>query len=130
VQTVTIRCQVSRPFKNDFALLGKAFKTPAMFDDLNAKLDLKLLNGSGKGRLRNSTDRCCPSKMTFLGERDQVFKFPRNHSSLVTRSSVPWRIMQFADQAALDAYPQHAAHQALLQWLVPLIRAIELDLTA
>ena len=39
-------------------------------------------------------------------------------------------IMEFADKAALDAYPSHPAHQALLQWLVPLIHAVELDLNA
>jgi hypothetical protein len=39
-------------------------------------------------------------------------------------------IMHFQDQAALDAYVQHPAHQALLTWLVPLIDAIELDLPA
>jgi antibiotic biosynthesis monooxygenase (ABM) superfamily enzyme len=39
-------------------------------------------------------------------------------------------IMQFKDQAALDAYVQHPTHQALLKWLVPLIDAIELDLRA
>ncbi len=39
-------------------------------------------------------------------------------------------IMQFKDSAALDAYVQHPAHQALLAWLVPLIDAIELDLRA
>jgi len=39
-------------------------------------------------------------------------------------------IMQFKDQASLDAYVQHPAHQALLAWLVPLIDAIELDLHA
>ena len=39
-------------------------------------------------------------------------------------------IMRFKDQAALDAYVQHPAHQALLKWLVPLIDAIELDLDA
>ena len=39
-------------------------------------------------------------------------------------------IMQFKDKAALDAYVQHPAHQALLGWLVPLIDAIELDLRA
>ena len=38
--------------------------------------------------------------------------------------------MQFKDQASLDAYVQHPSHQALLQWLVPLIDAIELDLRA
>lgn len=39
-------------------------------------------------------------------------------------------IMQFKDEASLDAYFQHPAHQALLAWLVPLIDAIELDLRA
>jgi len=39
-------------------------------------------------------------------------------------------IMKFKDQASLDAYVQHPAHQALLGWLVPLIDAIELDLRA
>ncbi len=39
-------------------------------------------------------------------------------------------IMRFKNQAALDAYVQHPAHQALLVWLVPLIDAIELDLRA
>jgi hypothetical protein len=37
-------------------------------------------------------------------------------------------VMQFKDKAALEAYVQHPAHQALLAWLVPLIDAIELDL--
>ena len=39
-------------------------------------------------------------------------------------------IMQFKDEASLEAYFQHPAHQALLAWLVPLIDAIELDLRA
>jgi len=39
-------------------------------------------------------------------------------------------IMQFKDEASLDAYFQHPAHQALLAWLMPLIDAIELDLRA
>jgi hypothetical protein len=39
-------------------------------------------------------------------------------------------IMQFKDEASLNAYVQHPAHQALLAWLVPLIDAIELDLRA
>lgn len=39
-------------------------------------------------------------------------------------------VMQFKDQASLEAYVQHPAHQALLAWLVPLIDAIELDLRA
>jgi hypothetical protein len=36
-------------------------------------------------------------------------------------------VMKFADQAALDAYNSHTVHQALLQWLVPLVDAIEVD---
>jgi len=39
-------------------------------------------------------------------------------------------VMEFADQASFDAYPEHPAHQALLVWLRPLIDAIELDLKA
>lgn len=39
-------------------------------------------------------------------------------------------IMQFKDEASLDGYFQHPAHQALLAWLVPLIDAVELDLRA
>lgn len=39
-------------------------------------------------------------------------------------------IMQFKDEAALNAYFQHPAHLALLKWLVPLIDAVELDLRA
>lgn len=39
-------------------------------------------------------------------------------------------IMQFKDEASLNAYVQHPAHQALLTWLVPLIDAVELDLRA
>lgn len=39
-------------------------------------------------------------------------------------------IMRFTNQAALEAYVLHPAHQALLAWLVPLIVAVELDLRA
>jgi len=39
-------------------------------------------------------------------------------------------VMEFADQAALEAYVVHSAHQALLQWLVPLIDAVEMDVEA
>lgn len=39
-------------------------------------------------------------------------------------------IMQFRDEASLNAYFQHPAHLALLTWLVPLIDAVELDLRA
>jgi antibiotic biosynthesis monooxygenase (ABM) superfamily enzyme len=37
-------------------------------------------------------------------------------------------IMQFKDEASLNAYFQHPSHLALLKWLVPLIDAVELDL--
>ena len=37
-------------------------------------------------------------------------------------------VMEFKDDASLDAYFQHPLHQALLTWLVPLVDAIELDL--
>ena len=36
-------------------------------------------------------------------------------------------VMKFADQAAFDSYHSHPVHQALLEWLVPLIDAIEVD---
>ena len=36
-------------------------------------------------------------------------------------------VMKFADQAALESYNSHPVHQALLQWLVPLVDAIEVD---
>jgi hypothetical protein len=39
-------------------------------------------------------------------------------------------IMQFKDEASLNAYFKHPAHLALLAWLVPLIDAVELDLRA
>lgn len=39
-------------------------------------------------------------------------------------------IMQFKDEASLDAYFQHPAHLTLLKWLVPLIDAVEIDLRA
>jgi antibiotic biosynthesis monooxygenase (ABM) superfamily enzyme len=39
-------------------------------------------------------------------------------------------IMQFKNEASLEAYFQHPAHLALLAWLVPLIDAVELDLRA
>jgi hypothetical protein len=38
--------------------------------------------------------------------------------------------MKFPDRAALEAYNVHPVHQALLQWLVPLIDAIEVDFPA
>lgn len=39
-------------------------------------------------------------------------------------------VMQFTTRAAFQAYTTHPAHKALLTWLVPLISAIELDLSA
>ncbi len=39
-------------------------------------------------------------------------------------------VMEFADQAAFEAYTVHPAHKALLSWLVPLIDAVELDIKA
>lgn len=36
-------------------------------------------------------------------------------------------LMTFTDKAACDAYTSHAQHQALLQWLIPLIEPVELD---
>lgn len=66
MQTVTIRSQVSRPFENDLALLCEALKAPAVFDDLNAELCLKLLNGDGKGRLRNFLEIMGPASQHAL----------------------------------------------------------------
>ena len=37
-------------------------------------------------------------------------------------------VMEFSDQAAFEAYTIHPAHVALLDWLVPLVDAVELDL--
>lgn len=39
-------------------------------------------------------------------------------------------VMKFSDQAALDAYGGHPAHQRLLTWLLPLIDPIEVDFAA
>ena len=36
-------------------------------------------------------------------------------------------VMKFADRAALEAYGPSAVHQKLLEWLVPLIDAVEID---
>jgi hypothetical protein len=36
-------------------------------------------------------------------------------------------VMKFADQATLEAYPGHPAHQRLVAWLMPLISPIEVD---
>jgi hypothetical protein len=35
--------------------------------------------------------------------------------------------MKFADAAAVEAYNAHPVHLALLQWLLPLIDALEID---
>lgn len=35
--------------------------------------------------------------------------------------------MKFTDKAACDAYQVNPAHVALLEWLVPMIEAVELD---
>jgi hypothetical protein len=39
-------------------------------------------------------------------------------------------VMHFDDEAAYKAYAVHPAHEKLLQWLVPLIDAVECDFTA
>ena len=49
---------------------------------------------------------------------------PRNHGFTYAG------MMKFTDKAACDAYNIHPAHQALLQWLVPLIDPVELDFEA
>jgi len=39
-------------------------------------------------------------------------------------------VMKFPDQAAFEAYNAHPLHQALLEWLIPLIEPLELDIQA
>lgn len=39
-------------------------------------------------------------------------------------------VMKFTDRAALDAYFPHPVHQALGEWLMPLIEPLELDFEA
>ena len=39
-------------------------------------------------------------------------------------------LMRFTDREACDAYANHPAHLALLEWLVPLIDPVELDFEA
>jgi hypothetical protein len=39
-------------------------------------------------------------------------------------------LMTFISRESADAYSVHPAHQALLQWLAPLIEAVELDFEA
>jgi Stress responsive A/B Barrel Domain len=36
-------------------------------------------------------------------------------------------VMKFPDKAAMEAYNAHPVHQALLEWLLPLIDPIEVD---
>jgi len=36
-------------------------------------------------------------------------------------------VMKFKDRAAMEAYNAHPVHQALLEWLLPLIDPIEVD---
>jgi Stress responsive A/B Barrel Domain len=36
-------------------------------------------------------------------------------------------LMKFADKQSLESYGSHPVHQALLQWLMPLIEPIEVD---
>lgn len=36
-------------------------------------------------------------------------------------------VMQFTDRASLDAYNSHPAHQKVLEFLRPLIEAVEID---
>ncbi|MCE7796155.1 Dabb family protein [Sphingobium sufflavum] len=38
-------------------------------------------------------------------------------------------VMSFTSEAAFDAYATHPLHLALLDWLVPLIDALEIDFT-
>ena len=39
-------------------------------------------------------------------------------------------VMKFTDADALAAYQTHPIHRALLEWLVPLVDAIEVDFAA
>jgi hypothetical protein len=39
-------------------------------------------------------------------------------------------VMKFTDRAAFVAYESHPEHQALLNWLIPLIEPFELDIEA
>lgn len=51
-----------------------------------------------------------------LSERDQGYTFAG--------------CMQFTSRAAFYAYTPHPAHTSLLEWLVPLIDPVEIDLEA
>jgi hypothetical protein len=39
-------------------------------------------------------------------------------------------VMKFESRSALEAYGSHPVHQALLDWLVPLVEPIEVDFEA
>ena len=39
-------------------------------------------------------------------------------------------LMRFTDRGSCEAYATHAAHMALLEWLIPLIEPVELDFEA
>jgi hypothetical protein len=39
-------------------------------------------------------------------------------------------VMKFTDRAAYESYSIHPSHEALLEWLVPIIDAMELDFEA
>jgi hypothetical protein len=39
-------------------------------------------------------------------------------------------VMKFENRAALESYGSHPVHQALLDWLMPLIEPIEVDFEA
>jgi antibiotic biosynthesis monooxygenase (ABM) superfamily enzyme len=39
-------------------------------------------------------------------------------------------VMKFADKQSLENYGAHPVHQALLNWLIPLIEPIEVDFEA
>jgi len=36
-------------------------------------------------------------------------------------------VMKFSDRAALEAYTPHPVHQKLVEWLMPLVEAVEVD---
>lgn len=57
---------------------------------------------------------------THVGKNDS----PRGHGFEIGG------VMKFPDPAAMEAYNAHPVHQALLEWLVPLIDAVEVDFPA
>jgi hypothetical protein len=36
-------------------------------------------------------------------------------------------VMKFTDRAALEAYTPHPVHQKLVEWLMPMVEAVEMD---